>query len=362
MRSFLVSAILAAGTAIAAPPDDIRLAQEQVRALGIETRLLGDDGGTASDLPATVVVPNEQLRIVAAPLPGMVAQLLVATGESVKRGQPLARLSSPALLQAEREYLQAAQQAQLAAQQAGRDDALLAEGIIAASRAQASRTAQRQAAAALAEKRETLRLAGIPDAAIATLGGRSGLPGEVTVNAPIDGVVLEQSAVPGQRVEAAAPLFRIGRLQPLWLEIQTPADLAIRVRAGMKVGIAGNEASGEVLTVGRAVGAGSQTIMVRARIDRGTERLLPGQMVTASLQLPDDGAFRIPQAALIRHLGKTWIFVAEAGRFRPIEVTPSGQAGERVLVKGSALKAGMPVAVRGTAALKAAWLGLGREE
>ena len=358
-------ALLLAGTVLAAPPDtDIRLKPEQLRALGIEVRALSAGGGLASALPAQVVVPNEQLRVVAAPLAGMVSQLLVAPGESVKKGQPLARLASPALLQAEREYLQAAQQAQLANQTATRDAALLEEGIIATARAQASRSAQQQAAAALVERREVLRLAGVPDAALASLGKRGQLPSEMIVSAPIDGNVLEQSAAPGQRVEAAAPLFRIGKLDPLWLEIQAPAALAPVLREGVAVSVGGTAAAGKIINVGRAINASSQTLLLRARIDSNAGQLVPGQMVEAALQLPNDGSFTVPQAAVVRHEGKAWVFVTEGDgtAFRPLEVTPAGQAGERVLVKSPALKAETRIAVRGTSALTASWLGIGKEE
>lgn len=356
-------ALLLAGAVLAAPPGgDIKLKPEQLRALGIEVRTLATDGGIASTLPAQVVVPNEQLRVVAAPLAGMVSQLLVTPGENVKQGQVLARLASPALLQAEREYLQAAQQAQLANQTATRDAALLEEGIIAAARAQASRSAQQQAAAALAERREVLRLAGVPDTVLAALGKRRQLPSEVAVSAPIDGTVLEQSAAPGQRVEAAAPLFRIGRLDPLWLEIQAPAALAPVLREGVSVSVSGTTAAGRIVNVGRAINTSSQTLLLRARIDSNAGQLVPGQMIEAALQLPNDGSFTVPQAAVVRHEGKAWLFVAEGENFRPLEVTPAGQAGERVLVKSPALKPETRIVVRGTSALKAAWLGIGKEE
>lgn len=348
------------GAQAAQPEAAIRLSAEQQRAAGIETAPLAAGTGMLPGLPAQVVVPNEQLRVVAAPLPGLVTQLLVAPGETVRQGQPLARLASPALLQAGREYLDAAQLAQLAQRQAARDSALADEGIIAAARAEASLVAQRQAAAALAEKREALRLAGIAPASLQAPGAR--LPSEIAIAAPIDGVVLEQHAAPGQRVDAAAPLFRIGRLQPLWLEIQVPAALAAQLREGSAVEVAGSAAAGRVINIGRAVAGGSQTLQLRARIDRGAEHLVPGQMVEAMLQQPADGAFLVPQAAVVRHQGRAWIFVAAGDAFRPLAVTPQGQAGDRVLLRGAGLEPGLRLAVRGTAALKAAWLGIGREE
>lgn len=367
MRLFLLPLFLIATAASAADPAaDIPLipvSAQQAKALGIETQGLAAAGsGLATGLPAQVQVPNEQLRIVAAPLAGLVLQLDVAPGQTVRKGQTLARLASPALLGVERDYLQAAQQAQLAAQAAKRDEQLFSEGIIAESRQQASRSNHQQAAVALAARREELRLAGVSDAGFLALQKNRGLPSELSISAPIDGVVLEQSAQAGQRVEAAAPLFKIGKLSPLWIEIQTPAALAAQLREGLTVRVASVGAAGKIINIGRQISAGNQTVSVRARLDSGIDKLSPGQMVEAAIDVvaaPAAAAngFRVAQSAVIRVEGKAFVFVAEADGFRPQPVTINGQAGEQVLLQSPALKPDTRIAIKGLASLKGAWLG-----
>jgi RND family efflux transporter MFP subunit len=355
MRLLLIPLLLIASAASAAEPatkiPTLPITAQQAKALGIETQALAATGaGLAAGLPAQVLVPNEQLRVVAAPLAGLVTQLEVTPGQTVKKGQLLARLASPALLGVERDYLQAAQQAQLAAQAARRDEQLFSEGIIAESRHQTTRSNYQQAAVALAARREELLLAGVSEAGLSALQKNRGLPSELLINAPIDGIVLEQSAQPGQRVEAAAPLFKIGKLSPLWLEIQTPAGLPVR--------IASAGATGKIISVGRQISAGNQTVIVRARLDSGIDKLSPGQMVEAAIDVPaDDKTFRVAQSAVIRVDGKSFVFVAETDGFHPLPVTVSGQAGEQVLLQSPALKPDTLIAVKGLASLKSAWLG-----
>lgn len=354
----LLAAAAPAAEPVAARPN-IPITAEQARALGIETQALTEAGaGLAAGLPARVVVPNEQLRIVAAPLAGLIVRLEAAPGQAVRKGQVLARLASPVLLDSARDYLQVAQQAQLAAQAAKRDEQLFAEGIIAESRHQASRSAHRQAAVALAARREELRLAGVSEAELTALQTNRGLPSELTISAPIDGIVLEQSAQPGQRVEAAAPLFKIGRLAPLWLEIQTPAALAAQLREGLPVRVASVGASGRIINVGRQIDDGSQTIGVRARLDRGIATLSPGQMLEAAIDVPADGkGFRVARSAVVRVDGQAFVFVARGDGFQPLPVTVSGQAGEQVLLQSPTLEPDTRIAVKGLASLKGAWLG-----
>ena len=362
MRRLLIPFFLISCAATAAEPapaiSSIPLSAVQAKTLGVETQALMAAGAGLDDgLPALVQVPNEQLRIVAAPLAGLIVQLNVAAGQSVKKGQPLARLASPSLLAVERDYIQAGQQAQLAAQAARRDEQLFAEGIIAESRYQTSRSTHQQAAVALNARRQELRLAGVSDSALASLQKNQSLPGEVVILAPIDGVVLELSAQPGQRVEAASPLFRIGKLSPLWLDIQVPATMASKLQEGVPVLVPSVGGSGKVINIGRQINPGSQTISVRARLDTGTKRLLPGQMVEAMLSIPaDSAAFRVALSSVVYVDGKAFVFVAEADGFRPLAVKATPQADQRVLLESPALNANTSIAVKGLASLKSIWL------
>lgn len=365
----LLCCLLAAPAGAADQAALLPLSAQQAKALGIESETLARAGaGIAAGLPAEVRVPNEQLRVIAAPLPGMVTGIEVAAGQSVKKGQALARIASPSLLGAERDFLQAAQAAQLAAQAARRDEQLFTEGIIAEARVQATRTSHEQAQVALAARREELRLAGVSEAALASLQQQRRLPSEMLITAPIAGIVLEQSVQPGERVEAAAALFRIGKLSPLWIEIQVPAALAAELREGLVVSVPVNGAavaSGRVINVGRQIGSGSQTVTVRARLDRGSERLSPGQMVEASIDIPFGGVdaregagFRVPQSALARFDAGVHVFVAEGEGFRPQPVEVIGHAGDYVLVRSPALDAKTRIAVKGLSSLKSAWTAL----
>ena len=342
------------------PADFIALAPAQAKALGVETRpLAAADTGSAAGLPAKVVVPVEQMRVVAAPLAGLLTQVGAVAGQTVKKGQMLARLASPGLLQVQRDYLQAKQQADLAQRSLARDEQLFKEGIIAEARLQSSRASQAQAAVAARELQAELRIAG------ATAGGGSLTP-EVAVSAPLDGVVLEASAAVGSRVEAATALFTVAQLNPLWLEIQAPAALAGNLKEGAAVRIAGSEASGKLINVGRQISPGSQTVTLRARMDVGLDSLHPGQMVEATVAAaPQAGAtagksatYRIPQAAVVRQAGQAWVFVQTAGARPGFQATPvsvAGNAGADVLVSGSALAANAAEAVKGVSALKSAW-------
>jgi len=149
-----------------APPanaaaDLVRLTPEQVNRAGVVTTALADmKAGGAIRLPAQVVVPPSQMEVIAAPLPAMVGAVRTAYGETVKKGQILARLQGAQLLELQRDFANTQAQAGLAAENLRRDESLYADGIIAQGRLSATRAAERQAAMLLAERRQALRLAG----------------------------------------------------------------------------------------------------------------------------------------------------------------------------------------------------------
>jgi RND family efflux transporter MFP subunit len=268
----------------------------------------------------------------------------------------LARLASPQALELQRDALQAGSQSALLRQSLKRDEQLFAEGLIAESRLQATRAAASQAAAQASERQQGLALAGIAP-------GKLGA--SLALTAPIDGVVLEQGGQLGQRVEAATLIYRIAKLTPLWLEIQVPLAVAATLKEGMAIKLADRDISGRLIAIGRAVDPASQTVLLRAEVDKGAAALHAGQVLEVEIATPaGKQQQRLPAAALVRHDGKTYAFVQTAGddqgaRFaaRPVQVVSQG--GDSVLVDG--VQAGERVAVRGVSGLKAMLTGVGSE-
>lgn len=363
-RAALVAASFSIVSSISAAdaPNIIRVDAKQMQSLHIETAPLGASGdGTYRSLPAQVVIPNAQIRMIAAPLAGLVQTLAVAPNDTVKQGQLLARLQSPMLVDAQREYLQAASQAQLAQANFKRDEQLFKEGIIAEGRYLATQATHVQANAVLSQHGQVLRLMGMGDGALAALRAGRGMSSTLDIVAPISGTILEQMAATGQRVEAATPIYKLAQLNPLWLEMQATPAAASGIMPGAAVSV--NGATGKVLSVGRHLSAGTQTVTIRASLSKGTEQLGAGQFVEARVALKGDGGkqWQVPTGALARHQGKVFVFAQVKDGFVPIEVKLLGESPALSAIAG-ALRGDERIAVKGIAALKAAWVGTGEGE
>ena len=95
--SFAIAFIIS-GPAMSA--EKFSVANEQIQALGIKTSAVQSMKQTVSTrYPGQVVVPPKAEQIVSSPLEGVVVQLLVGEYQAVRKGEPVVRLSSPAMSQ-----------------------------------------------------------------------------------------------------------------------------------------------------------------------------------------------------------------------------------------------------------------------
>lgn len=344
--------------------EELTLSRTQIQALGITSaQINSSQPGVLAGIPAEVVIPGNQLFIVSTPLPAMVEQTLVGIGDQVTKGQVLARLQSPALAEAQRGLLQASTQAKLAHDNLLRDEQLWKDGIISESRYRTAMSHHMEAAAALAERKQLLRLSGMSDESVAKLESGNSLNSLLIVTSPITGVILEKSVDAGQRLEAATPLFKVAKLQPLGLEIQAPLSNTHGIKVGAEVSIPSASAKGKITAIGQSLSNSNQTVLIRALITQGAQSLRPGQFVETSITTSSKGAaqWSVPNSALIRLEGKSLVFVETGNGFRPILVTIQQEGSQTSVISGN-LNSNDKIAVSGTSALKARLMGIGGGE
>lgn len=344
------------GTMQAAVPGAplVVIADTQRAAFGIRTTQV-ESGNTAlsKPYPAKITVPNAQLRVISAPLEGVVESLLVAEGEQVRAGQTLARMHSQGLLDLQAAFLESHTRRQLAGETLARDRKLYADGIIAKRRLLESQSTYREMTTGEARNRQALVLSGMPEEAIDELARSQQLTTLLEVKAPLAGVVLEQIGTAGQRLAASDPLYQVGDLSTLWVEVHVPMQALGDTAPGSQV-LLPQDLTAHVITVGRMVHGTDQGVLVRAEIREGAESLRPGQFVEARLShVGAADALRLPAAALVRIDGFDTVFVERAGGFEPVKVEVLAREADQVVVKGS-LSTADTVVVDGTVSLKAA--------
>lgn len=341
----------------------VKLTREQSQHIGVRTMIPEMTSKVPlARAPASVGLPPKNEYIASAAQTGLISKVDVAIGVRVKAGQVLAQIQSPDLLGLQRELLDAMTTFNLNQAKFQRDQTLLQEGIISTVRWQETKADFDRSAAALKEAEQVLAAAGLSNSEINALKSTRRMTSTLNVRSPIDGVILERMAVVGQRVDLLSPLFRVGQLDELWLEIDMPQERMGEIRMGDSIAIENTPLRAHITHISQNVNPASQSALVRAVIEGKTEDLRPGQHVNVQLMhASTDKLFRLPVSALVSHEGRDYVFVRVAEGFAAHPVTVASREEHEVVIHAG-LNGGEEVVVQGVAALKASWIGIGSSE
>lgn len=318
--------------------------------------------GLSASYPAEVQLPPSQTRVVTAAQSGLITQLNVSVGDTVKQGQVIGLLSSPELVSVQSSYLQAETQARLHAQALKRDEELFKDGIIAQRRIQETQSAYETSQALFNERKQTLRLAGMSEAQVQQLAQNRSMQPGMAMLAPISGQVMEQHQQVGARVDMATPILTISNPKPLWLMIQVPLEQARQLKPGMPVSLPKLGLQARIDAILRQLNTNSQTTQVRASITQGAEQLAVGQMVDVAVMqagaAASGSAYVVPRTAVARQGEQAVIFVRAATGVAVIPVHITLEQDQQLTIRAD-VRSDAAVAMHGVAALKGHWLGLG---
>jgi RND family efflux transporter MFP subunit len=352
----------ASGPDSVSPDLEVLLTPDSVSRLGIKTAKVGTASPTSSiELPGTVMVDAYREVKVTPVAAGIVTRVQVELGAAVKRGAPLATLFSSELADAQMKYLSMRAAFEADHKKLDRTEQLVTIG--AASRQELEDVTAMHAAheTELEATRRRLLLLGLAPDRIARLEAPSQVVSDVTVPAPIDGVVTARSANLGQVVGLGQELFTVTDLSNLWVigdlyeqdfqGVRVGSDAAVTTQA-----YPGLVIRGRVTYIDPRVDAQTRTAKVRVEAPNPGGRLRLGMFVTMAFTTSrDGGVVTVPRAAVQAIGDRQVVFVAapgEEGKFvgRPVRL---GNLMGDVYVVLSGLKPGEIVVTEGSFFLRA---------
>jgi RND family efflux transporter MFP subunit len=259
---------------------------------------------------------------------GVVAEVFAANGDAVAKGAALVRIQAPgsaAQVEQARSSLAAARAERTRAEanlgeieaQFKRTLVLGEEGLVALDVVETQRAQVEAARAAMHAARAQVALAE------ATLAERTDVQGQLLVRAPIAGRIGRRNAEVGLRVDPQTPLFIIGRLDHVRVEVPVTQETLAKVREGQRVDVRVGATDGvpiraQVSRMSPFLEAGSYSAEIEIDVDNDQGRLVPGMFVTVDLQYGEsEQSTIVPSAALYEH---------PATRQRGVYVVPGGLA------------------------------------
>lgn len=286
--------------------ETIILTAKQMTEQGVQ--LVKAEMGTvtkSASYPAKITVNTDRQAHVSPAFSGHVEVVNVELGQHVKKGQALAALLVPDLVDQQANLQIVQTNLELARQDYERERQLWSQGISAKQDYQRAYNAYRQAQIQLQATKSRL----------SAFGAALSSNGRYVLTAPISGVISKKDLVVGENVQLADQLFIIDQLDQLWLEFIAPnaesAALAPNQKIEFKSLQTGNIFTAQVQSLNSEADAQTGRLQVRAKVLSKAAELRPNLMVNVQLkQAGSTQALRVLKSAIQKVEGKDVVFVA----------------------------------------------------
>jgi Cu(I)/Ag(I) efflux system membrane fusion protein len=262
----------------------------------------------------TVQIDESRLAVITTKVEGYIEKLLVnTTGQTVRRGQPVMEVYSPALVQAQQEYLVATENLKEVA------------GMATEVRA----TAQRLVDGAI----QRLRYLDVSPQEIERLKREGVATRRIIVRAPANGIVIEKPAIEGMRFMPGEMLLKTVDLSTVWLIAEVfEQDLGL-VREGESARITVNAFPGEAFTgtvefIYPTLSRDTRTARVRVVVPNPNGRLRADMYASVELmsRVGAGPVLAVPDSAVINSGTRQAVLVERGeGRYEPREVKIGAQ-------------------------------------
>jgi cobalt-zinc-cadmium efflux system membrane fusion protein len=331
------------GKAAAAPPPDPALVAPAPELLAQLKLAAVSKQPVAETLRVAGQIGFDEQRLarIGATITGRVTDIDALLGQSVKKGDVLARLNSSELSSQQLAYLKARAQLELNRRNAERAKALFEADVIGAAELQRRESEHHISLAETRAAADQLQLLGVSPAAIDRLGKQGAVNSVMPVTATLSGVVVERKLAQGQVVQPADALFVVADLSRLWAVAQVPEQQVSQVKEGQSVSIEvpalGHEKLvGKLIYVGQTIDPETRTVLVRTELDNRAGRLKPAMLASMLIEAKPVERLVVPAGAVVRENDEDHVFVAEGdGVFRLLKVKLGiEQGGQRVVLSG----------------------------
>ncbi|HEX2845578.1 MAG TPA: efflux RND transporter periplasmic adaptor subunit [Chitinophagaceae bacterium] len=300
--------------AAALPENTVALTPEQIANAGIETGPV-QKRPLNSELKVNglVDVPPQNIVSVSFPLGGYLKNTKLLPGAHVNRGEVIAIMEDPALIQLQQDYLVARAKLQYSEKEFERQK-MLNENKVNADKiyqqAQADFTAQKVLVKGYDEK---LRLIGINPANLS----EQNISRSVPVYSPINGFVSKVNVNIGKYVNPSDVLFELINPDDIHAALTVfEKDLA-KIKPKQKVMVTfvddpATEYECEVLLVTKNVDD-NRSALVHCHFEKQPKQLLPGMFLNASIRVNEAEVTAVPEEAVVRY-GDGQFVLEETGK------------------------------------------------
>lgn len=319
--------------------DEVMLSQQQFDALKmkIDTLALRNMSGYV-EANGTLEVPPQNEAAITTVVGANVVSIEVVEGDKVNKGQVVAYLSHPNIIQAQTDYLNAYSNSELAKKNYERQQKLYDAGVGSGANFQKAE-AEYQASKAMVNGLEAqLRILNVNTTSV-----RNGtIAQRIALRSPIEGFVQKVEVKTGQYVEPQTELFEIVNTHHVHADLMVFEKDVYKVQKGQKVNftvqsIPDAELIAEIYSVSKTFEDNPKAVHVHAEIENKKGNLIPGMYIQGKIQVDNTQTKALPESAIIKEGERYYVFSVEKENddwsFKPIEVVLGTKDGDWVSVQ-----------------------------
>lgn len=281
---------------------------------------------------SSVVVANGQLEVlpqneasVTTIIGANITSIEVYEGKKVNKGQVLAYLSHPDLLNLQTRYLNSWSQLQYVEKDYQRQKKLYEEQIVSGKDFQKIQSDFLSLTGEVKNLEAQLKLLKLDPEKIK----QGDIVEQVPVISPINGFIEKVNVKTGQYAEPQMQMFEVINNDHIHADLMVFEKDIHKVKEGQNVtfsieSVPGETLSAKIFAVGKSFEQNPKAVHVHAEIENKNGLLISGMYITGRISTGEEYAYAVPEEAIVYEDGKQVIFIAEqdkdSWKFNPLEV------------------------------------------
>ncbi|MBI1780598.1 MAG: efflux RND transporter periplasmic adaptor subunit [Sphingobacteriales bacterium] len=312
--------------------DYVELTDEQMKAISIQLGTIEQRGINSSiKVNGVLEVPNQFKAKISSLFSGTVSTLNIRPGSIVRKGQTIATIVNPDLVNMQQQYLTVNTRINLAQLEYERQKTLVAGNAGARKNLQQAETELRTLNTEKTALQKQLSTLGISPARVAS----GNITSSLAIPAPISGTISKVSAQIGSFTDANTVIAEIVNNQQLQLKLlMYEKDLPkVHLNQTIQFTLTNNPAKeyqAVINSIATSFEEGTTTVAVRAAIKDTKTGLIEGMSVSAIVNMGSVTVPSVPNEAIVSFQGQDYIFVQMENETEVTEGKKAAKSTEKV--------------------------------
>ncbi|WP_339704513.1 efflux RND transporter periplasmic adaptor subunit [uncultured Kriegella sp.] len=282
-------------------------------------------------------VPPQNEATITSIVGANIVSIEVIEGDKVTKGQTVAYISHPNIIQRQTDFLNAFNSSRFLRKEYERQKTLYDAGVGSGATFQKSEAEYQESLSMVRGLEAQLRQLNINSSSIKN----GDIQQRVALRTPIEGYVQNVSIKTGQYVEPQTDLFEVVDTHHVHADLMVFEKDVFKVKEGQKVvfnvqSIPSEELTAEIYSVGKTFEQDPKALHVHAEIENKEGNLIPGMYIQGRIQIDSSKMVAFSESAIAKDGDRSYVFSTskenEKWVFTPVEVLPGIKDGDWVSV------------------------------